>query len=122
MARARCACSCRDALPVDLDEGGCAVEPVARAIAWLARHGLLYTDLREPNVRILDAASAGAGGAGAVRVTLVDYDDCGLVDVPPATVDDLLKLLSDHGAGFVGAVGSPRARPAVVAALRAAWR
>ena len=60
----------RDAAPAELGEGGAAVEPVARAVLWLARRGLLYTDLREPNVRVEE----GAAGAPA-RVVLVDYDD-----------------------------------------------
>jgi hypothetical protein len=42
----------RDATREDLRAGGVAVAPVAAAVAWLARHGLLYIDLRAPNVRI----------------------------------------------------------------------
>ena len=109
----------RDATPDDLAAGGCAVVPVARAIVWLARRGLLYTDLREPNVRV-DVDGAGAGPALAARVTLIDYDDCVLVD-PPATADALLALLAAHGAGFAAPPDAPRARPAVVAALRQVW-
>lgn len=77
----------RDAVEADLAEGGCAVLPVAEAIAWLARRGLVYVDLRPPNVRIEEkeeeeAAGAGAGSAAAAtsqasrrRVVLIDYDD-----------------------------------------------
>jgi hypothetical protein len=72
----------RDAVEADLAEGGCAVIPVAEAIAWLARHGLVYVDLRPPNVRIEEEAGAGAVSASAAtsqasqrRVVLIDYDD-----------------------------------------------
>ncbi len=54
-----------DAKLADVDFGGCAVEPVARAIVRLAQHGLIYVDLRLPNVRI----------AVDNRAFLVDYDD-----------------------------------------------
>ena len=106
----------QDAIFSDLDNSGAAVTPVARALVWLARHGLLYTDLREPNVRI------DRTGDGPPRVTLVDYDDLVVVDgAPPATADDFLMRLHDCGAAFVGDLGTPGARPAVVAAIRAAW-
>ena len=39
---------------------------VARAVVWLARHGLVYWDVRNPNVMV--------GTEGGV--VLVDYDDC----------------------------------------------
>jgi hypothetical protein len=79
----------RDAVDADLAPGGCAVQPVAEAIAWLARRGLVYVDLRPPNVRIEEKEEeeeAGAGGplgsaAAATsqairrRVVLIDYDD-----------------------------------------------
>jgi hypothetical protein len=64
----------RDASGDDLAENGCAVIPVAEAIAWLARHGLLYTDLRAPNVRISPSGD----------VVLVDYDDLVICDPPLA--------------------------------------
>ena len=83
----------RDAAEADLAKDGCAVQPVAEAIAWLARRGLVYVDLRAPNVRIAEegeeeeeeAGAAGAAGAGSAaaatsqasrrRVVLIDYDD-----------------------------------------------
>lgn len=62
----------RDAELGDVGHGGCAVEPVADAVAWLARHGMIYTDLRLPNVRIAAAPST--------RVFLIDYDDIAICD------------------------------------------
>ena len=118
----------RDAVPAELGDGGCAVEPVAEAILWLAHHGLLYVDLREPNVRVTEgavtagvAASTGQTGAGAVAVALVDYDDCVVLPQPPASADELIKLLTLHEAAFAGAADLPGARPAVVSALRRLW-
>ena len=105
----------RNAKLGDLAPGGRAAVAVAGAIAWLARHGLLYVDLREPNVRVLDDGSSG----GDVR--LVDYDDCIPVDEPPATADDLIAMLVANNAAFVRAEGALGARPAVVAALREGW-
>ncbi len=99
----------RDAAPAELGEGGAAVEPVARALLWLARHGLLYTDLREPNVRVVD----GVGGA-----VLVDYDDMEVVG-PVRSAGELLGLLEARGAKFAGKEAG--ARPAVVEALRRLW-
>jgi hypothetical protein len=106
----------RDAAPAELGEGGAAVEPVARAVLWLARRGLLYCDLREPNVRVEE----GAAGAPA-RVVLVDYDDMEVAAGPVQSVGELLELLGAHGARFVGAAGAPGARPAVVGALKMLW-
>jgi hypothetical protein len=117
----------RDALLADLSEGGCAVEPIARAIIWLAQRGVLYVDLRPANVRIVasDAPSADRAVTGTPEkptvVKLVDYDDCVLVD-PPATSRDLVSLLVTHGAPFAAPLGSPGALPAVLSAIQALWR
>jgi hypothetical protein len=108
----------RDAALGDLGAGGVAVAPVARAVVWLARRGLLYVDLREPNVRI---GGGGGGGGGAPPVALIDYDDMVLLEGPPATVDELRALLQTHGAAWAGRADVPGARPAVVTALAAAW-
>jgi hypothetical protein len=107
----------REAEIEDLHEGGCALRPVAAALAWLARHRLLYVDVREPNVLIEEGAED-----GEPRVTLIDYDDMVVLTQPPATADELISLLGEGGAGFVApAAGMPGARPALVAALRQAW-
>jgi hypothetical protein len=60
-------------------------------------------------------------GAGEATVKLIDYDDCVVAAVAPQSADDHITALGIHDAAFVGAVGSPGARPAVVAALRATW-
>jgi hypothetical protein len=99
-------------LGAGLGAGGVAVAPVAAAIVWLARHGLLYVDLREPNVRVDDATGA---------VALVDYDDMLLVAAPPATCDELIEMLQGAGALYAGRADEPGARTAVVDALAAAW-
>ena len=110
----------RDAAPGDLGAGGVAVAPVAEAIVWLARRGLLYVDLREPNVRV--GGGDGGGGDGAARVALVDYDDMVLLKKAPETLDELLEALGDASdAAWAGREDAPGARPAVVAALAAAW-
>jgi hypothetical protein len=104
----------RDGSFDDVAAGGCAVVPVARAIAWLARHGLLYVDLREPNIRVGD----GDGGAPP-RVALIDYDDMVIIQ-PPASSAGLCDLLREHTAHFAATDG-PGSRPAVVQALHAEW-
>ena len=60
-----------------LPPGAPAQEAVAEAVAWLAvREGVVYTDVRGPNV-LLEEAS------GAAR--LVDYDDCETVEAGTVT-------------------------------------
>ena len=100
----------RDAAPAELCAGGAAVMPVAAAIAWLARHGLLYVDLRAPNVRIDDDSAA----------RLVDYDDCLLLDAPLANAAALRSALREHAAPWADA-SLPGAFPGVLDALEDAW-
>ena len=103
----------RNAEAADLADGGCAVEPVARAIIWLAQRGLLYIDLRPPNVRI----------ATHDRVFLVDYDDMALCD-PLASAEELITALQDDPAqATIGwaCAGGERALPAVLNAIRRCW-
>ena len=95
-----------DATAADLAELGCAVKPVALAILWLARHGLLYTDLRPPNVRISSSGD----------VTLVDYDDLVICE-PPLSFGALTDLLFDALAPWAAAVGEGGALPAVLAEI-----
>jgi hypothetical protein len=74
------------------------VAAVATAVAWLAAHRVLYTDLRGPNVLVLAAegaeggvgavgaaAAAGGGARAAASAWLVDYDDCVVVAEPVRT-------------------------------------
>ena len=103
----------RDAEAADLAAGGCAVEPVARAIVWLAQHGLLYVDLRLPNVRI----------AAHDRAFLVDYDDMAVCE-PPASAEELITaLLRDPVVATIGwaSVAGERALVAVLDAIRRCW-
>jgi hypothetical protein len=103
----------RNAEAADLDFGGCAVEPVARAIIWLAQHGLLYVDLRPPNVRI----------AAHDRVFLVDYDDMALCK-PPTSAEELISALQDDPSqATIGwaCQGGGRVLLAVLDAIRRCW-
>jgi hypothetical protein len=98
----------REAREGDFQEGGCAVLPVALAMAWLARRGLLYIDVRPPNVLVEEEG----GEAAALRVHLVDYDDM-LVVEPVASAGELCALLRQHSA-----FAQMGACPALLAALR----
>jgi hypothetical protein len=100
----------RDAAPEDLCSGGVAVAPVAAAVAWLARHGLLYVDLRAPNVRIDERG----------RVRLVDYDDCVVLGAPATDAAALRAALRARDAKWAGD-DTPDALPDVVDALEDAW-
>ena len=80
--------------------------PVARAIAWLARRGLLYTDVRPPNVLVEEEEEEGEGGGkegagrrrAAPRVHLVDFDDVLVLGEPVASAGELCALLREHSA------------------------
>ena len=103
----------RDAEAADLAVGGYAVEPVARAIVWLAQHGLLYVDLRLPNVRI----------AAHNRAFLVDYDDMAVCE-PLTSAEELITALQDDSAqAMIGwaCAGGGRALHAVLDAIRRCW-
>jgi hypothetical protein len=68
----------RDATRDELASGGPVANAVAQAIVFLARHGLLYIDIREPNVRVkIDDSGR------FQRAVLVDYDD--VITCPPIT-------------------------------------
>lgn len=121
----------RSALRSELGAGGLALEPVVDALVWLARHGLLYTDLREPNVLVvvqqLQEGEGGEGGGGATataaaasaRVVLIDYDDMLCLDVPPANGEELCTLLqAEATALYARPEGSAGAQPAIMEALR----
>ena len=103
----------RNAEAADLNFGGCAVEPVARAIVWLAKQGLLYVDLRPPNVRV----------AAHDRVFLVDYDDMALCKPPTCAKELITELQDDPAQATIGwaYAGRERALPAVLDAIRLCW-
>ena len=96
-----------DATAIDLAERGCAAKPVALAILWLARHGLLYTDLRPPNVRVSSSGD----------VTLIDYDDL-IICEPPGSYLDLCDLLANADAPWAAAAGVRGAVPAVLTEIK----
>lgn len=98
----------RDATAADLAENGCAVAAVAAAVVWLACHGLIYTDLRPPNVRITPS-----------RIVLVDYDDM-VVCTVPKSLPELLAALQDSGAMWASATGAAAA-PAILKAVTTLW-
>lgn len=66
-----------------LAAGGAVLDAVVPAIVWLARHGLLYVDLRGRNV-VIDSE----GG-----YCLVDYDDMVILPEPAQSAEELLRLL-----------------------------
>jgi hypothetical protein len=112
----------RDARDDDLQAVGPAVNDVAAAIIWLAKRGLLYYDLRLPNVRI-DSDSGNA--------FLVDYDDVLVVDTPPAAFAEFVDVLAregsrafpdrDHEGTYLSPPGCQRHMPAVAAAIAQLW-
>ena len=71
---------------------GALLPPLARAIAWLARQRLVYTDLRGPNV-IVDALG---------DPWLVDFDDCVLAPAPVTTLEGYMQAVG----GSPGAQGA----------------
>jgi len=82
----------RQAREEELEQDGPVLQQLAAAIAWLARLGLLYCDLRAPNVIVADKHDT-------IDAYLVDYDD--MVIVTPGTVqstDALVEKIREHAA------------------------
>ena len=108
----------REAADAEVTSGGFVLDAVAASIVWLARKGVVYVDLRGPNV-LLDADG---------RAWLVDFDDC--LDVGGSC--DTLRAYEDHLAASAGADAMtsfaarlcggflPAARQALAAAFEAA--
>ena len=96
----------------DLCAGGVALEPLADAMAWLARRALLYIDVREPNVLVRTADGS---------VALIDYDDLVCLDAPPASGKALCAALLAEGAHCAAAPGQPGALPELMGLLRARY-
>ena len=69
------------------DPAGPALGAVARAVAWLARQGLLYIDLRPQNV-----LRCGDGG-----FRLVDYDDVVILPAPLSSANEVAEALGLRG-------------------------
>jgi hypothetical protein len=96
--------------PGNFTVGPLVLQAIALAIAWLARHKLLYVDLRLDNILLPVGASA------AADAILIDYDDCVLLDSRIVDAEVLIAKLNDnvHGAHYLNAYKG------LAAALRAA--
>lgn len=78
-----------DATPEDMDNRDYMTQ-LATAVVWLARGGLLYIDLRPPNMRIdRDSGS----------VWLIDYDDCVLLETPLTAIPEIIDKLEENICG-----------------------
>ena len=103
----------RDASDAEVMGAGPLLDAAAAAVVWLARRGLLYTDLRGPNVVV----------AGE-EAWLVDFDDCIVLAEPVRDVGAFRAALVATGASAMGAWASALVRdalPRVAAALEAAF-
>ena len=82
----------REATDAEVTEAGPVLCGAAATLAWLAAQGILYCDLRGPNV-IVDAAGA---------AWVIDFDDCEVV--PPVSSEGAFAaaLLSTWGASQEG--------------------
>ena len=94
----------REATAQELAAPGAVADAVAAAVAWLARSGLLYVDLRPPNVRV---------GGEAEAAWLVDYDDMELLEPPAQVADDVLRALAAHTHGARALDAFPALRDAL---------
>lgn len=97
----------RGATIAELAVPGARLDALADAVCWLARHRLLYIDMRPANVRVADDA-----------IFLVDYDDMLCLASPPTSAEELLQLLraNEHGAAALAAM------PPFAEALTRQWR
>ena len=103
----------RDANHDEVTCAGPLLDAAAAAVVWLARRGLLYTDLRGPNVVV-------AGD----KAWLVDFDDCVVLAEPVRDADAFRQALVTTGASATGAWASALVRdalPRVADALKAAF-
>ena len=103
----------RDATDKEVTTAGSLLDAAAAAVAWLAARGVLYVDLRGPNVVISGS-----------EVWLVDFDDCVALDEPAATLDAFRSALVKSGAAAAGDWASELDRgalPDVEAALANAF-
>jgi len=85
------------------DEQG--VRAISKAVVWLARRGLIYYDLREPNIVVV--------ADGSWR--LVDYDDMVVVDPGTVTsVADMKQVLQDENARVPGVMAAFQGFPKLI--------
>ena len=75
-----------EASNADILHAGPVLDTVAASIAWLAHNGLVYIDVRGPNV-LLD---------GDGHATLIDFDDCIAVDEPVTTLAAYTGVLAAY--------------------------
>lgn len=68
-------------------DDGPIMRDVARVIVWLARHCIVYTDLRGPNVHKRTTLSVTA-------ITLIDFDDCYVTKTPVTKLTEYDTALS----------------------------
>ena len=104
----------RDATQGEVTSEGRVLEAAAEGVAWLAARGVLYVDLRGPNVLV----------AGE-EVWLVDFDDCLLLEAPVRSALEFRGALTRSGAAAVGDWASLLVRdalPKVDAALERAFQ
>ena len=66
---------------------------LAKAIVFLARNGLIYTDLRPPNIRVTDPPTDTGTN---MLVYLVDYDDMDIV-TPLLSYSDFIAAIKQLG-------------------------
>ena len=97
--------------------GNRVLDALAAALGWLARRGLLYIDIRSPNVRVADADADASDTANPLGAWLVDYDDMLVLESPLRDADALLDAL--RGDPY-GAMALAR-MPGLAAAVRARW-
>ncbi len=95
--------------------GGVVLAALARTIAWLARQGIICTDLRSPNV-LVDAQGL---------PWLVDYDDCAVAPTPVTCLEGYLAAVAAspgalQAGTFAASLGAGR-EGALVQALKGAF-
>ena len=108
----------REAADAEVTSGGSVLDAVAASIVWLARKGVVYVDLRGPNV-VIDA-----GG----DPWLVDFDDCLAVCESVDTLASFTRHLAaspgaDRKATFASRLAGgflPAVKDALTAAFAAA--
>jgi hypothetical protein len=106
----------RQATDEEVTSEGPLLAAIAASVVWLAQQGVVYTDLRGPNVLIDEAGAP----------WLVDFDDCVAVGESIVTLDDYMShLAASPGAGISNTFADQFGRgalPYVTQALMAAFQ